>query len=68
MMGHGFGADLDSSILPWFPEFDATNMVVSTMPVWVRLPNLPLPFCHIKVLEDIRDTLGKFERMDLDRT
>ncbi len=40
-------------ITPWFPEFDVDNMVVTKMPVWVRLPNLPLPFWHHEVLEDI---------------
>jgi len=42
-------------------------MVVSTMPIWVRLPNLPLPFWHHKVLEDIGSTLGKFKKIDLEK-
>ena len=29
-------------ITPWFPGFDANTMVVSKMPVWVRLHNLPI--------------------------
>jgi len=29
---------------PWFPNFDANTMVVSKMPVWVRMHNLPLHF------------------------
>ena len=37
-------------ITPWFSNFDATNMVVTTLLVWIRLPNLPLPFWHNQVL------------------
>jgi len=51
-------------ITPWFPEFDATNMMVSTMPFWVRLPNLPLPLWHPRVIEEIGNTLGKFKKID----
>ena len=48
---------------PWFHEFNATTMVVSTMLVWVKLPNLPLPFWHPRVIEDIGKKLGKFNKM-----
>lgn len=34
----------------------------------VRPPNLPLPFQHHKTLEDIGNKLGKFKKMDLERT
>jgi len=54
-------------ITPWFPEFDANSMVVTKMPVWVRLPNLPLPFWHHLVLEDIGNLLGTFIKRDPDR-
>jgi len=54
-------------ITPWFPEFDANNMVVTKMPVWVRLPNLPLPYWHHLVLEDIGNLLGRFIKIDKDR-
>ena len=53
-------------ITPWFPEFDAHTMVVTKMPIWVRLPNLPLPFWHHLVLEDIGNLLGKFIKSDSD--
>lgn len=42
-------------------------MVVSTIPFWVRLTNLPLPFWHHKVLEEIKKNLGKFIKIDLER-
>jgi len=54
-------------LTPWFPEFDANSMVVTKMPVWVRLPNLPLPFWHHMVLEDIGNLLGSFIKRDPDR-
>lgn len=43
-------------------------MVVTTMLVWVRLRNSPLRFWQHHILEDIGNTLGKFGKMDLDRT
>lgn len=52
---------------PWFSDFDATTMVVSTMPVWVRLHGLPLHFWHQKVLIAIGNSLGKFLKTDEDR-
>jgi len=52
---------------PWFYEFDANTMIVSTMPVWVRLHGLPLHFWHHKVLMAIGNSLGKFLKMDEDR-
>lgn len=54
-------------INPWFPEFDPNIMVVTKMPVWVRLPNLPLQFCHNAVLTDIGNNLGKFIKPDHSR-
>jgi len=54
-------------ITPWFPEFDANTMVVTKMPVWVRLPNLPLPYWHHLVLEDIGNLLGSFIKSDKER-
>jgi len=67
-MAHGFEVRRDLFITPWFPKLDATTMVFSTMPVWMRLPNLPLPFKHPKVIEYIGNTLGKFKKIDNERT
>lgn len=52
---------------PWFSDFDATTMIVSRMPVWVRLHGLPLHFWHHKALTAIGNTLGKFLKMDDER-
>lgn len=48
-----FGGRAGLFIAPWFLAFDATTMVVTKMLVWVRLHNIPLPFWHHQVLEDI---------------
>jgi len=44
-------------ISPWFPEFDPNTMVVSRMPVWVHLHNLPLHFWSPQVLSGIGNTI-----------
>eukprot|EP00253_Pinus_taeda_P034064 PITA_34064 len=54
-------------VTPWFPEFDANTTVVSRMPVWVRLHNLPLHFWHFKTLSAIGNTLGRMLKIDTDR-
>lgn len=54
-------------VTPWFPEFDANTTVVSRMPVWVRLHNLPLHFWHFRTLTAIGNTLGKMLKIDTDR-
>jgi len=40
-------------VAPWFLEFDVTNMVVTTMLVWARLPNISLHFWHHQVMLSI---------------
>lgn len=52
---------------PWFSEFDANIMVVSKMPVWFRLHNLPLHFWHHKSLIAIGNALGKYLEIYEDR-
>ena len=41
--------------------------MVTKIPVWVRFPNLPLPFCHHLVLEEIGNILGTFIKSDSNR-
>lgn len=65
--GPWFWGNVGLFITPWFPDFDANAMVVSTTPVWVRLHNLPLHFWHRKVLITIGNSLGKFLKVDEDR-
>ena len=54
-------------ITPWFPEFDANTMVVSKMPVWVRLHNLPIHLWNDQVLAGIGNTIGRYIKMDTQR-
>lgn len=65
--GPWFWGNAGLFLTPWFPEFDPNTMVVTKMPVWVKLYNLPLHFWHYKVLTDIGNTLGKFLKVDNDR-
>jgi hypothetical protein len=65
--GPWFWGNAGLFITPWFPDFDANTMVVSTMPVWVRLHNLPLHFWHRKALTAIGNSLGKHLKIDEDR-
>lgn len=51
-------------VTPWLLGFDATTLVVTKMLVWVRLQNLPLHFYHHQVLEGIRNSLGRFLKID----
>jgi hypothetical protein len=58
-------------VTPWFLKFDPSTMIVTKMPLWVQLPNLPLHFWHILVIKDTRKALDKhvkanFEMVGLD--
>ena len=44
----------------WSPDFDPTQDVPSVVPVWLRLPHLPLHYWDLKSLESIGNTLGKY--------
>eukprot|EP00253_Pinus_taeda_P011765 PITA_11765 len=65
--GPWFWGNAGLFLTPWFPDFDANTMVVSTMPVLVRLHNLPLHFWHRKALTTIGNSLGKHLKIDEDR-
>ena len=54
-------------VTPWFPDFDENTMVVSKMPVWVRLHNLPLHLWSQQVLARIGNTIGRYIKMDTQR-
>ena len=44
----------------WSLEFDPNQDVPSAVPVWVRLPHLPLHCWNPRALEAIGNTLGKY--------
>jgi len=52
---------------PWFPDFDPSTAVISKLPIWVRLPNLPAHLWHFAVFQGIGDTLGHFLATDTSR-
>lgn len=62
--GPWFWGNAGLFITPWFPEFDPNTMVVTRMPVWVRLHNLPIHFWHHNTLSVIGNTLGKMQKVD----
>lgn len=47
-------------MMVWTPCFNPLNTVLSSAPVWVRLPNLPLHFWGETSLRDIGSALGKY--------
>jgi hypothetical protein len=44
----------------WMRDFDPTQDVSLTIPVWVRLPHMPLHYWNLKSLESIGNSLGKY--------
>lgn len=65
--GPWFWGNAGLFVRSWFPDFDPNSMVVTKMPVWVKLFNLPIHFWHYKVLEGIGNTLGSFLKADHER-
>ena len=52
-------------LTPWFPDFNPSTVVITKLPIWIRLPNLPAHLCwHFSVFQGIRNTLGCFLAMD----
>jgi hypothetical protein len=44
----------------WTPDFNPENDILSTIPVWVRLPFLPLHCWNDETLRNIDNSLGKY--------
>ncbi|KAH0748451.1 hypothetical protein KY290_027683 [Solanum tuberosum] len=44
---------------PWVPEFNFKEEILITIPVWIKLPNLPLNCWNSIVLSKIGSSLGK---------
>ena len=65
--GPWFWGNAGLLVKPWFLDFDLNSMVVTKMPVSVKLFNLPIHFWHYKVLEGIGNTLGSFLKADHER-
>ena len=52
------------SIRPWVPDFRASEASVSSVAVWVRLPELPVEYYHKDSLMHIGSGLGPILRVD----
>ncbi|KAG5572056.1 hypothetical protein H5410_061822 [Solanum commersonii] len=44
---------------PWVPEFNFKEEILTTIPLWVKLPNLPLNCWNAVLLSKIGSSLGK---------
>jgi hypothetical protein len=44
----------------WTPKFSPENDIPSVVPVWVRLPFLPLHYWNDETIRNIGNTLGKY--------
>ena len=44
----------------WTPDFDPEVDVPKEVPVWVRLPNLPVHCWNIQTLEKVGNALGRY--------
>ncbi|XP_057866205.1 uncharacterized protein LOC131073721 [Cryptomeria japonica] len=51
---------------PWHPDFNPSTKAFEKMPLWVRLPNLPLHLWFDSLLEAIGNALGDFLMVDID--
>jgi hypothetical protein len=52
------------SIRPWVPDFRASDASVSSVAVWVRLPELPVEYYHKDSLMHIGSGIGPVLRVD----
>lgn len=43
---------------PWSPEFNFNEDILSTIPLWIKLPNLPLNCWNAVTLSKIGSSLG----------
>jgi hypothetical protein len=53
------------SLRPWTPNFRASAASVSSVAVWVRLPELPVEYYHKEALLHIGSGLGPVLRVDV---
>ncbi|KAH0749146.1 hypothetical protein KY290_028378 [Solanum tuberosum] len=44
---------------PWLPEFNFKKEILTTIPIWIKLPNLPLNCWNSVVLSKIGSSLGQ---------
>ncbi|KAH0765112.1 hypothetical protein KY285_000983 [Solanum tuberosum] len=49
---------------PWVPEFNSKEEILTTTPLWIKLPNLPLNCWNPKVLSKMGSSLEKPQYAD----
>lgn len=54
-------------LTPWFPDFDPATAVITRLPIWVRLPNLPAHLWHFAVFQGIGNALGRYLDTNISR-
>lgn len=51
---------------PWHKDFNPSSETFNKMPIWVRLPNLPLHLWVDSLLEEVGEALRDFLMFDAD--
>ena len=51
-------------LTPWFPDLDPSMTIITNIPVWVKLPNLPGHLWHPSVFQGIGNSLGRYVAID----
>ena len=49
----------------WMPLFDPRNERYDSLPIWVKLPNLPFEFWSVDFFKLVGNTLGTYLEVDL---
>jgi hypothetical protein len=62
--GPWFVGDYFLSLRPWVPDFRASEAIVSSVAIWVRLPELPIEYYQKDSLMHIGKGLGPVLRVD----
>jgi len=66
-VGPWFWGSAGLFLTPWFPDFDPSTAIITKLPIWVRLPNLPAHLWHFVVFQGIGNSLGRFLDTDISR-
>ena len=66
ILRHGFSWEERFPLMakPWYVDFDPSIESFNKIPLWVRLPNLPLHLWLDLVLEAVGEALGDFLLVD----
>ena len=67
ILRHGFSWEERFPLMakPWYKDFDMTSESFNKIPLWVRLPNLPLHFWLDSILEVVGEVLRDLLLVDL---